>query len=272
MSAGNEDSVVIIHAEADLDAAWTLKRAAIAAGCPGDHIALAATSDEQIARETLSGARQVVLLLTAEALRCRFLRRLLDQSAKEKGVRIGLVLGTHADYEPVLGPRETLHDPRLALDCLPLDRQAPVFAQAGERLRRLQLDPEQPKLTAPAPREEGFGVSIAFLGLAIESRQKKAALWRQVAGHLVWASLALISLGVGLWILQTGVSLPLMLGLGAVFFLTVALVLHCRARLLADVARTLNYMRSGLLDPRLPTRQSTPLLQRAASLPGVKQF
>lgn len=48
----------------------------------------------------------------------------------------------------------------------------------------------------PALEETGFGVPIAFLGAALEARHKRMALNRQVAGYLVWISLALIGLGV----------------------------------------------------------------------------
>lgn len=271
MSLGSEDTVVIVHSAEDLETAWALKRAAMSAGCPADDISLASTVDERIARETLAGAKQVVLVLTLALLRSRSLPRLLGIAARQ-GSRVSLLLGSHADHQPVVGSRETLHDPRLALDALPNGRQEPVFAQAGERLRRLQLDPDHPPLAAPPPREEGFGVSIAFLGQAIAGRHQRAALWRKVAGHLAWGALALVATGLMLGLSQAGWSLPGMLVLAAGFFLSVAFTLRCRARMLADGATTLSYVRGGLLDPRLPVRQSAPLLQRAASLPGVKRF
>ena len=270
MSAEGEDKIVIVHADDELDAAWLLKRAAAAVGCPVEEIFVSATSDMEELRTTLLGASQVVVVLSEALLRTHRLPRLLEGAAK-KGARIGALWFSHCDYTNVLGELEILHDPRLLIDSFPENRRAPIYAQAAERLRHLQIEPDLPAVL-PALEETGFGVPIAFLGAAVEARQKRMALNRQVAGYLVWISLALIGLGVLFWVLQAEISLPLMLVLGALSFLSVAIVLNFRNRALSESSRTLSYMRSGLLDPRLPTRQSAPLLQRTAELPGMKYY
>jgi hypothetical protein len=254
-------------------------------------------------KQILETARVIVVLLSDELLRSPLMSKLklpgLLDAADDQGAAVRWILVSHCLYETTpFGGMNPLNDARRPLDSLNAGWRDAVLGGIARQVHALfdagatdpagaplfppgENTPAEPAPEAatgtPPPAKGGAAAGttipeahVSRLEEVIDYRKRGLLIFENLARQLRWFSLGLLAMALVASAIRVSVPLLLLIAGAALFVASIGFVLQRRIASIGESLITAQYVRSGLIDESLPSRQRAALMQKADVLLGQK--
>jgi hypothetical protein len=226
-------------------------------------------------RQGMTAVKIAVALVTDDFLRSPLVSkakmRSLWAEGEADGLRVCPVLVSHCFHEMSPVARfAPVNDVERPLDSLNLlEREAAltkIARRIAERFHAAENEPP-PGIAANAPADDGANRAgadsqVTAIGNVIASRKEKVRQFHRIAKVLLWLALALIAAAILSFALERSVGLLALIAGAALCVASVAFAVKVRAAAGRDSAIAAEYVKTGLIDQSVPSRQRSALVEK----------